>query len=102
MSEFRDSLTDEEYWHFLISFGKNASTYKPVWGKVIADYGKTNSDKKIRLFELSEKLFDYYDERTKINKMPQMGQRGNQLSWNKNCRSLGSVKSIKKSCQRCF
>ena len=76
MSEFRDSLTDEEYWHFLISFGKNASTYKPVWGKVIADYGKTNSDKKIRLFELSEKLFDYYDERTKINKMPQMGQRG--------------------------
>jgi hypothetical protein len=71
-----EELTDKDYWYFLISFGKNAATYKPAWGKVLADYGKTNSDKKIRLSELAEKLFDNYNERTKINPMPQMGQLG--------------------------
>ena len=71
-----ENLSDKDYWHFLISFGRNASTYKPAWGKVLADYGKTNSDKTIRLFELAEKLFDNYDQRTLANPMPQMGQLG--------------------------
>jgi hypothetical protein len=71
-----ENLTDEEYWQFLISFGRNASTYKPAWGKVLADLGRTNSDKKIRLSELAEKLFDNYDQRTLANPMPQMGQIG--------------------------
>jgi len=36
-------LTDKDYWHFLISFGRNAATYKPAWGKVLADFERTNS-----------------------------------------------------------
>ena len=71
-----ENLTDEDYWHFLISFGRNAATYKPAWGKVLADFGRTNSDKKVRLSELTEKLFDNYDQRTLANPMPQMGQIG--------------------------
>ena len=71
-----EELTDADYWHFLISFGRNASTYKPAWGKILAELGKTNSDKVIRLSELSEKLFDSYNERTKENNSPQMGQVG--------------------------
>jgi len=55
-----ENLTDKDYWHFLISYGRNAATYKPAWGKVLADLGRTNSDKKIRLSELSEQLFDNY------------------------------------------
>lgn len=71
-----DNLTDKDYWHFLISFGRNASTYKPAWGKVLADLGRTNSDKKIRLSELTEQLFNSYNERTLENHLPQMGQLG--------------------------
>ncbi len=71
-----ENLTDKDYWHFLISFGRNAATYKPAWGKVLADFGRTNSDKKVRLSELAEKLFDNYDQRTLANPMPQMGQIG--------------------------
>jgi len=71
-----ENLTDKDYWHFLISYGRNASTYKPAWGKILADLGKTNSDKKIRLSELAEQLFDKYNERTLANPLPQMGQLG--------------------------
>lgn len=71
-----DNLTDKDYWHFLISFGRNASTYKPAWGKILADLGRTNSDKKIRLSELTEQLFDSYNERILENPLPQMGQLG--------------------------
>ena len=71
-----ENLTDKDYWHFLISFGRNAATYKPAWGKVLADLGRTNSDKKIRLSELTEQLFDNYNERTLVNPLPQMGQLG--------------------------
>lgn len=73
-----ENLTDKDYWHFLISFGRNASTYKPAWGKILADLGRTNSDKKIRLSELAEQLFDNYNERTLANHLPQMGQLGKQ------------------------
>ena len=76
ISGIMQSLTDKDYWHFLISFGRNASTYKPAWGKVLADLGRTNSDKKIRLYDLAEKLFDSYDKRTLIRNFPQMGQIG--------------------------
>jgi len=71
-----ENLSDKDYWHFLITCGRNASTYKPAWGKVLADLGKTNSDKKIRLSELAEQLFDSYNERTSTNHLPQMGQIG--------------------------
>ena len=73
-----ENLTDKDYWHFLISFGRNASTYKPAWGKILADLGRTSSDKKIRLSELAEQLFDNYNERTLANHLPQMGQLGKQ------------------------
>ncbi len=73
-----ENLTDKDYWHFLISFGRNASTYKPAWGKILADLGRTNSDKKIRLSELAEQLFNNYNERTLANHLPQMGQLGKQ------------------------
>ncbi len=73
-----ENLTDKDYWHFLISFGRNASTYKPAWGKILADLGRTNSDKKIRLSELAEQLFNNYNERTLANSLPQMGQLGKQ------------------------
>ena len=62
--------------HFLISYGRNASTYKPAWAKVLSDLGKTNSDKKIRLEELTRNLFNNYNERTQTNPLPQMGQLG--------------------------
>jgi hypothetical protein len=71
-----ENLTDADYMHFLISCGRNASTYKPAWAKVLSDLGKTNSDKKIRLDELAEQLFNNYNERTKTNPLPQMGQIG--------------------------
>ena len=51
-----EPLTDKDYMHMLISCGRNASTYKPAWAKVLSDLGKTNSDKKIRLVELGEQL----------------------------------------------
>ena len=71
-----ENLTDADYMHMLISCGRNASTYKPAWAKVLSDLGKTNSDKKIRLDELAEQLFNNYNERTKTNPLPQMGQIG--------------------------
>ena len=71
-----EPLTDKDYMHMLISCGRNASTYKPAWAKVLSDLGKTNSDKKIRLVELGEQLFDNYNERTQANPLPQMGQLG--------------------------
>jgi hypothetical protein len=43
---------------------------------ILADLGRTNSDKKIRLSELAEQLFDKYNERTLLNPLPQMGQIG--------------------------
>ena len=71
-----ENLTDADYMHFLISYGRNASTYKPAWAKVLSDLGKTNSDKKIRLEELTRNLFNNYNERTQTNPLPQMGQLG--------------------------
>ena len=71
-----ENLTDADYMHLLISCGRNASTYKPAWAKVLSDLGKTNSDKKIRLDELAEQLFDNYNKRTQANPWPQMGQLG--------------------------
>ncbi len=71
-----ENLADKVYWHFLINCGRNASTYKPAWGMILADLGRTNSDKKIRLSELAEQLFDKYNERTLLNPLPQMGQIG--------------------------
>ena len=71
-----EKLTDNDYWHFLISFGKNASTYKPAWGKVLANLGRKNSDRQVLLSELAENLFDSYNTRTLNNPLPQMGQRG--------------------------
>ena len=67
--------TDKDYWMFIILYGRNASTYKMGLGKSLMDLGRTNSDKKIRLDELGEDLFNLYQKRL-ANGLPQMGQLG--------------------------
>ena len=67
--------TDKDYWMFIILYGRNASTYKMGLGKSLIDLGRINSDKKIRLDELGEDLFNLYQKRL-ANGLPQMGQLG--------------------------
>ena len=72
-----NTISNEDYWRAIISYGKNQSTYKLALGKTLANYARKNMEK-IHMNDLANDFLSIYEHCIKLNNKPQLKTQGRQ------------------------